>query len=504
MDRTAGDGGDAPGPLGGCCAAQVLEDIQRSMSERQFHRMLGDACAAAAERGDPSAFGRLIDAGGVYPDSFLSQGSRRTMIGCAVFGGSADLVERLLAEEGGRALRQLNVAFGKDKATPAHVAVEVNAPEVLNILLRRGADPNIVTRRNNVSPLQLAVILGHRACGAALLQDNHGAIKVDVNARDSSGRTSLFQAVRHGRVGMVEDLLRAGANPRLTPKPTVLRHGEGQTPELGMPTCLGLAASEGNQVMVDVLVAHGKVSNKARVKISASSKMGANALHFAAQGLSHKAPLDMTAVVRALADVVDVNGTLHDGQQTALHVACSTRNVSAATVRAILAVGADINAVDRAKNTALHLACRRSLKSVIQVLLLHGVDDMAKNKRGKTAADVLDKNRHDVRRMLATYRDWRRRLAAQRAWRRRGWLILCRARAGRKMPRDGDEGKAGMLVGQARKKAKTNENGRGEGSVDAGGAGGGDAEQETDRFAQLVDAVVGSEERVFRHVVAYV
>eukprot|EP00752_Nemacystus_decipiens_P015526 g13853.t1 len=494
MDGGTGDGGDALGPLRGC-EGQVLEDIQRSMSERQFHRMLGDACAAAAERGDPSAFGRLIHyAGGVYPESFVSQGSSRTMIGCAVFGGSADLVERLLAADGGRALRQLNVTFGQDGATPAHVAVEVNAPEVLNILLRRGADPNIVTRRNNVSPLQLAVILGHRACGAALLQDNHGAIKVDVDARDSSGQTSLFQAVRHGRVGMVEDLLRAGANPSLTPKPTVLRHGEGQTPELGMPTCLGLAAREGNQAIVDALIAHGKVSNEARVKISGLSTMGANALHFAAQGLSNTAPLDMTGVVvRALADVVDVNGTLHDGLQTALHVACSTRNVSAATVRAILAVGADINAVDRAKNTALHMACRRSLKSVIQVLLLHGVDDMVKNNRGKTAADVLDKNRHDVRRMLAVHR----------AWRRRGWLILYRARAARKMPRDGDEGKAGMSVDEAREKAKTNESGGGGGSVDAGGAGGGDDEQETDRFAQLVDAVVGNDEGVFRHVVAY-
>lgn len=275
------NGEDALGPLREC-AAQVLEDLQGSLPRLHFQAtILGVASAAAAERGDTATFERLMDSGAKYQDSFRSRGSGRTMIACASAGGSAEIVERLL-REGGQSIRQLNLASGRDGATPVLVAVQANAPEVVNVFLRSGANPNLHKSRG-VSPLHMAAIHGHRACGVTLLQSNNNAIKVDVNARDSKGRTSIYEAVRHGRVGMVEDLLSGGAHPSLTPTPTLLVPGVDRDPELGMPTCLGLAASEGNRSMVDALIAHSETSSKARERIPLCPRwVRTLCLHFAA------------------------------------------------------------------------------------------------------------------------------------------------------------------------------------------------------------------------------
>lgn len=78
------------------------------------------------------------------------------------------------------------------------------------------------------------------------------------------------------------------------------------------------------------------------------------------------------------------------------------------------------------------------------------------NKRGETPADMVGLNRHAIRRILA----------AHRAWRRRGWLLLCRVRAARKMHLAG-EGSTGVSlqhVSPTIKKANVKEKGSAEGA----------------------------------------
>eukprot|EP00752_Nemacystus_decipiens_P016884 g15116.t1 len=493
MDRTDGEE-DALGPLGEC-TAEVLGYLQQTLTERQFVRLLGEASAVAAETGDNVTFGRLLDAGAASCDSFRSRGSKHTMLGCAASGGSAEIVERLLRDEGGQGMHQLNVASGLKRNTPVYVAVEANAPEVVKVLLQRGADPNIPSDSDGgKSPLHEAVSRGHRACARSLLHTN-STIELNVNARQSRGQTALHQAVSLGRVDMVQDLLGCGANPSLTPYPTELRNRDGLNPELGMPTCLCLAASEGNATMVETLIDHAATSIEARERIFASSGMGATAMHFAAQGSGHGPPTDNSSVVHALAQQqqVDVNAILYEGRQTALHVACSTQSTCTATVRALLAVGSEINAVDCVGNTALHVACHGSPPSVVQLLLLHGADDTARNNGAKTPADMDGSARPSIQRLLA----------AHRTWRRRGWLVLCRARTTKNVSLAGEGAAAGMSQEQARnKKGRASEEGESEGGIDAKGDG--DGQGEMDGFAQLVDDVIScAEEGVFRHVVAF-
>jgi len=64
------------------------------------------------------------------------------------------------------------------------------------------------------------------------------------------------------------------------------------------------------------------------------------------------------------------------------------------TVRAIVALGADVNAANQAGDTALHTAAAQGFDTVIQLLAEHGARMNTKNTRGLTPlATLLSKGR---------------------------------------------------------------------------------------------------------------
>lgn len=103
------------------------------------------------------------------------------------------------------------------------IAAFFGHPEVLDLLLSAGADPNAASRNAmQVTPLHSAVACrdeggAERMTGALL------AAGAQVNVAQQGGWTPLHQAAAHGRVAIVEMLLERGADP-------AARSDDGRTP----------------------------------------------------------------------------------------------------------------------------------------------------------------------------------------------------------------------------------------------------------------------------------
>jgi len=125
----------------------------------------------------------------------------------------------------------------QDGVRPLHLAAEFGHAACVRFLLEAGADA-LKADSDRWTPLHGAAA-GTVECVELLL--SHGA---RVNERDGRGRTPLGIAVGYYRLGVVERLLQAGADPNVQDRE------EGRVP-------LHFAAREGEQEMVELLLRHG-------------------------------------------------------------------------------------------------------------------------------------------------------------------------------------------------------------------------------------------------------
>jgi uncharacterized protein len=189
---------------------------------------------------------------------------RSAALSAAVESGDAALVRQLL-NSGARPSWQALMSK----------AVQQGSVDIVALFLEEGVSPNGLTDRplllelaeKDESPERLAV---------ARLLLSHGA---EVDPRDARGRTLLTLAAFYGRPGIVELLLRAGANPNATfpPDSTYRLEDDASTP-LGLAAALALwgnAAAKNRALgVVRLLLAHG-------ADPSAHSQTGKSALQVA-------------------------------------------------------------------------------------------------------------------------------------------------------------------------------------------------------------------------------
>lgn len=144
-------------------------------------------------------------------------------IAAAALRNNRQLVELLLAQPG---IKPDNAA--QDGYTALLHAAEKNSVQIAGMLLKAGADPNVINKRGGAPGYVGPAIAEAAAHGSeelvALLAAQPG-IKIDLTSK--GGETALMHAVRKGSATMAAVLLKAGADPNL-------KSGTGETPLVRM------------------------------------------------------------------------------------------------------------------------------------------------------------------------------------------------------------------------------------------------------------------------------
>lgn len=223
----------------------------------------------------------------------------------------------------------LNVAAEKSSRsgkTLLMIAAQQGHREISEWLITQGAGVNEVMNSSNSTALTFAAANGHIEIVELLLANN-----ASVDAVDADNMTALFTAMHGGHLACVEALIAAGAD--------VNHRG------LRGMTCLHYATLGGHAKIAELLLEHGAILNATTSIFCGSSCCGG-----------------MTALMF-----------------------CD----DAATLKVLLAAGADVHALTDTGNSCLHAAAAHSKPvSVICLLIKEGVDVHALNLEGKTAAQI--------------------------------------------------------------------------------------------------------------------
>jgi len=254
--------------------------------------------------------------------------------------------------------------------TPLLYAARAGCLECAQLLVKAGADPNLGDP-DGVSPLLESILNLNFDVAAFLIK--HG---VDVDHWDTWGRSPLYAAVdldtlpvggradrpsldHTSSLQVIRMLLVAGANPnlqlKLFPPYRSLRDDRGADSILTVgATPLLRAAKAADLPAIQLLLTHG-----ANVELPTAT------------GIS---PLLAAAGVGSTA--LDTRGRYKTQPEAIL------------TVQALLDKGADVNEADHSGQTALHGAASWGWNDLVKTLADRHANLMAKDARGRTAADV--------------------------------------------------------------------------------------------------------------------
>ncbi|XP_067845693.1 CARD- and ANK-domain containing inflammasome adapter protein [Heptranchias perlo] len=225
--------------------------------------------------------------------------------------------------------------IGSGDQTPLHIASFHNQPPMIDTLIRGGSKVN-ARNKEAVTPLHIASQRGNQDTAECLIQN-----KADVNAKDRYMRTPLHMAAIVGNASIAELLLNNQVDPNAVNK-------EKKTP-------LHLAANEGHLDFVSLML-----TRKARFAIKDMD--GNTPMHYAASKSHNK-------VVKALL-LAGKNKNIDDKnvwRKTPLHLAAEHSHED--LVELLLISGAATNALDNAKDTPLHCACKSGNFKTAQILI---------------------------------------------------------------------------------------------------------------------------------------
>jgi len=263
--------------------------------------------------------------------------------------------------------------------------------EVVELLIRHGADVNAREKQHGFTPLHYAVFGGSREVVAALL--DHGApADPAIPAGATAGRylSPLHLAAHYGDLAICELLVArgTGVNSKL---PTESKLWIEPTQR----TSLHHAAESGNGELVRFLVEHG-------AEVNAADSRGQTALLVASECA------DANAVETLLSHGADANATDKEGR-TALHHAAERRD--AVMVKTLLSRGADADRKSRDGRTPTSIATGNGGEEIVKLLTnrngrvtIHaaaGMGDLAALER--LVKEGIDVNRLDVQGQTALH-----------------------------------------------------------------------------------------------------
>ena len=371
----------------------------------------------ATENASTMMVTKLLAAGA---DASVAQTSGLTPLMTAARTGNVQVVEALVA-----AGADVNAATTETKSTALMWAVAESHPDIVRLLLKRGAGPHASTV-NGFTPVLFAARNGDVGMAKTLF-----AAGVDVNETGADGTHVLPYAIVVGQDRFALFLLEQGADPNGSmggvralhaaagSVSTWLgdwkrRHGDtrrrsdfgrrGLDPSRALPVVKALldrGADPNARITTSAMfmsyIGYPKKGAFEPFACGTGDLRGATPLWVAAYAANRNRDGEIEIIRTLLAAGADQHLTTDDGTTPFMAAAGlgrgtyrpreprGVRSPSAeAAVEILLEAGADINAVNEADFTPLHGAAFRGLNEVIEYLVTEGADINARDFRGRT------------------------------------------------------------------------------------------------------------------------
>ena len=257
-------------------------------------------------------------------------------------------------------------------------AAEYEALNVLELLIKKGANPNSVNY-NGLSPLMITIIRGRTKATELLIKSG-----ADLNLVDNMGRTPLMISVQKDNVLMAKKLMEAGADISVK--------------DIKGNSLLVVAAEKNAANFIKFFMKAQKVHDEDLEKavIKAASFGNIDALWVLLENCQNQAEMAfvalMVACLKNKPDVIHlcmdydcaVDQDFYFGM-TPLMMACyADANKAAAQ---LVAYGANLNKVDMDGVSALMYAASKNNSMLVHLLLRNGADRVVKDKKGRTFED---------------------------------------------------------------------------------------------------------------------
>ncbi|CAB0036118.1 unnamed protein product [Trichogramma brassicae] len=344
---------------------------------------------------------------GASPHLANKEGSTPLQIICTSVDCADDLAEMFFELCNDQQLMAIVDARDKSGKTPLSLALDCGNKKAIELLLRSGADPNLVDK-NGSTLLHLICKKGKNEEMVEILKIVLGCRAVQLDAPDKWGRTPLHITVGAGYGSMTALLLRRGASPNvadnkgLTPLHTMCaRHRDDSYLKSFLDVCdqverwvridardqsgqtpLQLAVNENHKKVARLLLRRGADPDLVDAK-------GSTLLHVICQKPSNY----QYAFLKILFEVSDelgksVDVDARDGSgRTALRLTLDFYGCTKATVL-LLERGADPSLADEDGSTLLHVISRSNRDNINLVKVLFEMSDKleidARDKRGDT------------------------------------------------------------------------------------------------------------------------
>ena len=261
-----------------------------------------------------------------------------------------------------------------NQSSSLYLAASFGKKDVVQLLLERGADPNIhvdvhVGRQfvgeqfavNTRDKFLISVKTGNEHAIKLLIPKEAGT-----NMVDETGMTPLITTVQNGYEYVAQLLLAGGAEP------DIADDRDGMTP-------LFIAAYKGYQNLIRLLLNKGADINR-------GDKNGSTPLYWAAQQ-GHKRTVSLL-----LEEGADPNIVNFDDMSPLL---IASLNGYKDVIETLIANGADVNIVEYLNgSTPLLVAAMEGHKDVVQLLLAKGADPYIADHDGNTPQSLAEQNRH--------------------------------------------------------------------------------------------------------------